>query len=225
VSGFVVRRFNNDHSAIIANAMVVDFNASTSEAKLKFSPYSGLKQTALPNGAWKPQKGDEAQLAFAYNRAVLIAPNRVVYNDITSRASTIDWTHADTFAATLSYRGHPTPLAEDMQTFCNVATIGLLYVYAQETLFTLDCKSLNVLQITTLRNDHQTQQLPFYSRIDTIREGWWGEGSRTMDSYDSYYMDLIKEHNKQNRLFKEFIKFNAIDQRPELTISTSNEGK
>jgi hypothetical protein len=38
-------------------------------------------------------------------------------------------------------------------------------------------------------------------------------------------MDLIKEHNKQNRLFKEFIKFNAIDQRPELTISTSNEGK
>lgn len=225
VSGFLVRHFNDDHSVIIANISVVDFNASTSRAQLKFSPYNGLKQNALPKGVWTPQNGDEAQLAFAYNRALLIAPNRVVYNDITSRASTIDWIHADTFAATLSYHGHPTPLAEDMQTFCNVSTIGLLYIYAQDTLFTLDCKSLNVLQITTVKHDHQVEQLPFYSRINTIREAWWGEGSDTLESYDSYYMGLIKKHNKTNRLFNEFIKFNAIDQRPELKISTSNEGE
>ncbi len=204
VSGFLVRKFNDDHSAIIANAIVVDFNATTSKAKVKFSPYDGLKQNALPKGKWKPREGDEVQLAFAYNRALLIAPNREIYNDITSRARSIEWVHADIFAAVLSYRGHPTPQAKDIQDFCNVSTIGLLYIYTKETLFTLDCKSLNVLQITTLINDDKTVKLPFYSRIDTIREAWWGEGSSPLKKYDPYYMNLIAKHNRTNRLFKEF---------------------
>ena len=219
VSGFLVRHFNDDHSAIIANIMVLDFDAATSKAKVKFTPYNGLKQNALPNGTWKPRDGDEAQLAFAYNRAFLIAPNRKIYNDITSRAKSIDWVHPDTFATTLSYLGHPTPLAEDMQSYCNVSTIGLLYIYASQTLFTLDCKSLNVLQITTAQNDHKAVKLPFYSRIDIIREAWWGDGNSVLQEYDPYYMNMIKKHNKKNRLFQEFIKFDAIDKRPELKIA------
>ncbi|MEA2112019.1 MAG: plasminogen-binding N-terminal domain-containing protein [Campylobacterota bacterium] len=223
VSGFLVRHFNDDHSAIIANIMVVAFDADSAEATVEFTPYNGLKQNALPNGTWLPRDGDEAQLAFAYNRAFLIAPNREIYQDITSRAKSIDWVHPDTFATTLSYFGHPTPLAEDMQKYCNVSTIGLLYIYAAETLFTLDCKSLNVLQITTVQNDHKAVKLPFYSRIDTIREAWWGEGSSLLQEYDPYYIDLLKKHNKNNHLFQEFIKFDAIDKRPKLKIATTQE--
>jgi len=219
VSGFLVRHFNDDHSAIIANIMVVGFDPERAMATLEFSPYNGLKQNALPNGKYTPKDGDEAQLAFAYNRAFLIAPNKEVYHDVVSRAPGIDWIHPDTFATTLSYLGHPTPLADDMQKYCNVSTIGLLYIYAADTLFTLDCKSLNVLQITTVQNDYKAVKLPFYSRIDTIREAWWGEGSEVLEKYDPYYMGIIKKHNKNNRLFKEFIKFDAIDKRPQLKIS------
>jgi len=225
VSGFLVRHFNDEHSAIIANVMVVGFNAATSEAEVTFSPYSGLKQNALPNGTWVPQEGDEAQLAFAYNRALLIAPNAQVYRDITSRASTIDWVHPDIFAAVLSQKGHPTPQVEDLQGFCNVSTVGLLYIYAKDTLFTLDCKSLNLLQVTTVQHEYESVELPFYSRIDTIREAWWGDGSSKMQAYDPYYMNLIAKHNKSNRLFNEFIKFDAIDKRPELKISTLKEAQ
>ncbi len=206
VSGFVVRRFNDEHSAIIAKAVVVDVDAKNKQATVAFSAYEGLKQNALPKGEWHPKEGDEVQLAFAYNRALLLAPSREIYYQVTSRGKNIAWVSSDLFAAMLSERGHPTPLQEDIQDFCDVATVGLLYIYAKQTLFTLDCHSFQVLQTTPLTHKVSQDQRPFYSRIETIREAWWGDGSAPMKAYEPYYFHLIEQNNQSNTLFQQWRK-------------------
>ncbi len=206
VSGFVVRRFNEEHSAIIANAVVVEVDATNHQATVAFSAYNGLKQEALPRGKWYPQDGDEVQLAFAYDRALLIAPDRDLYGEITSKGERIRWVSPDLFAAMLSERGHPTPLRQDIQDFCDANMVGLLYLYAQQNLWTLDCRSFQLLQITPLSYTVSAPQLPFYSRIKDIREALWGEGSSPMKEYDPYYLQLIEQHNQTNTLFQQWRK-------------------
>jgi len=204
ISGFVVRHFNDAHSAIIAQAVVVAVDSEHNEATLAFSTYDGLKQHALPKGTWTPKAGDEVQLAFAYNRALLIAPNREIYHHVTSKGENISWISPDLFAAMLSERGHPTPLQEDIQDFCDAATVGLLYIYTQKSLFTLDCHSFQVLQTTPLPHEASGVQVPFYSRIEHIREAWWGAGSSPMRVYEPYYFHLIEGRNQSNALFQKW---------------------
>ncbi len=206
ISGFVVRRFNDEHSAIIAKAVVVDVDTQKREATIAFAAYDGLKQNALPKGDWHPREGDEVQLAFAYDRALLIAPTRDMYHQVTSRGKSIKWVSSDLFAAMLSERGHPTPLQEDIQDFCNASMVGLLYIYTHKSLFTLDCQSFQVLQTTPMTYETTAPQVPFYSRIETIREAWWGEGSTPMKAYEPYYFHLIEQRNQKNELFQEWRK-------------------
>lgn len=206
VSGFIVRKFSDAHSAIIANAVVSSFKPKLQQATLTLGDYNGLRQNSLPNGAWKPREGDMAVLAFSYERAVLIAPSEKIYHDITSRIKSIDWVHPDGLAAFLSYRGHPTPLREDIQDFCKVGAVGLLYLYSDQALFTVDCLSFTLLQITPAPMPVEQTRLPFYSMVEHIEANWFGEGSNELESYDPYYMKLLVLNNPKNKKLYAYIK-------------------
>ncbi len=209
VSGFIVHRFNSEHSAIIASAVVTDFDVQSGEATLTLSPYDGLRQNSLPSGKWQPEAGDLAVLAYGYERAMLIAPSEEIYHQITKRITTLDWVHPDGFAAYLSYRGHPTPLGEDLQGYCSVASIGLIYLYSAETLFTIDCKSLTLLQLTPAPfSNAETPKLPFYSRVEKIEANWFGRGSSELESYEPYYLELLVLNNPKDSKLYHFIKSN-----------------
>ena len=210
VSGFIVRHFTDQHNAILANAVVTGYDKETGIADLELSEYTGLRQNSLPNGIWTPQAGDEAVLGFAYSRALLIAPTDEIYHTITSRIPSLEWTHPDIFATFLSYRGHPTPIKEDISDFCTTTSSGLLYIYLQNSLFTMDCKSLTLLQIAPASMDRGEEKLPFYFRFEEIDAAWWGEGSDRLESYDPYYFGLIAENNAENELFNHYIKKNKI---------------
>ena len=198
VSGFIVREFSSEHSSIIANALVKVYDANTHEAEVAFSEYDGLRQNSLPSGKWQVQKGDKIVLAFGYSRAILIAPTEEIFDFITSRIKAVTWMHPDEFATFLSYRGHPTPLKEDIADFCTLTSAGLAYIFTHKTLFTLDCQSFKLLQVTEAPLETtQDIELPFHSRIHTIREAWWGDGSNPLESYD-YYTELMVEYNSDN---------------------------
>lgn len=210
VSGFIVRHFNKERSIILANAVVSDYDKENGIALLDLSPYTGLRQNSLPSGKWTPKAGDEAVLGFAYTRAILIAPTDEIYHNITSRIPSLDWAHPDTFAAFLSYRGHPTPLKNDFRDYCTVTSSGLLYIYIQESLFTMDCKSMNLLQIIPADMERHDAKLPFYFRFEKIRAAWWGEGSNELTSYDPYYFHLIAQNNHDSKLLKKYAQKNSI---------------
>lgn len=205
VSGFVVRHFTPDHSAIIANAVVADYDEGNTTAHLAFAEYTGLKQNSLPSGEWKPAVGDEVVLAFAYSRGILLAPTRELYTQVTGGLKGVMWSHPDTLATYLSFQGHPTPLKEDFQGFCTLATVGLLFMYLDDALFTLDCHSLTLLQLTKTDWKAETPQVPFYTRVESIDANWFGAGSSRMESYGPYYYELLTENNPHSKVLYDWI--------------------
>ena len=205
VSGFVVRHFTKEHSAIIANAVASAYDETAGILDVAFSDYTGLRQNSLPRGTWTPAPGDEVVLAFAYGRGILIAPTREIYRKLTERITTVDWMHPDMLATYLSYQGHPTPLKKDLAGFCNVATTGLLFLYLDDSLMTLDCQSLSVLQITKGELAYKAPQLPFYSRVEQIDANWFGEGSDELENYEPYYLELLVENNPHSQKLYDFI--------------------
>lgn len=210
LSGVIVRHFNDEHSAIIANATITDYETATKTARLALAPYDGLKQNSLPKGDWSPKEGDEAVMAPDYSRALLIAPDNVVYDRITSAFRSLTWVHPDRYAAYLSISGHPTPTQEDFSGFCTDNAVGLLYVYLEHSLFTLDCKSLSLLQVSNAPVVYDHVNLPFYTRVENIREALWGEGSDQLTRYAPYYLKLIDEYNEGSPLMAQYRR-NAAD--------------
>ena len=205
VSGFVVRRFSPEHTAIIASAVTTGYDANRTLLGVAFSPYTGLRQNSLPEGNWEPKAGDEVILAFAYSRGVMIAPTREVYLNLTGQVKTIDWVHPDTLATYLSYEGHPSPLKKDLSGFCSVTTTGLLFVYLYDSLFTVDCHSLGLLQISKAAAEYSNPMRPFFSRVEDIDANWFGAGSGRIDDYETYYLELLVENNPQSQKLYDFI--------------------
>jgi hypothetical protein len=206
VTGFIVHPLKQNHQIIIANLEVLSYDKKSKEVTFKTSPYTGLTQNSLPNGNWEVTVGDEAIFAFAYNRALLIAPDEEIYHFLSSKIPSIEWVHPDKFATFLSYKGHPTPLKEDFRDFCVVGATGLLYLYLEEALFTLDCKSFSLLQITPAAIKREKEKLPFYSRVDKIYAGWFGKGTSELEVYDEYYLELLNQSNQKSTLLSEYNK-------------------
>lgn len=198
MSGFILKHISKNHSTILSNAVVVAFDKENATATLRLSEYDGLKNNSLPSGKWKAAVGDEAIFAFGYNRALLIAPNEAIYHKITKHVK-IEWIHPDLFATTLSYRGHPTPLKEDFDNFSSVASAGLLFIYLDQKVYTIDMKSFAILNISDAPFEQKTLKLPFYSRVEKIDANWFGEGSDELSVYEPYYYGLLVKYNKHNK--------------------------
>jgi len=207
VHGFVVRHFTNEHSVIVADVSVSKFDASTGVATLALSEYEGLKQNSLPKGNWKVQVGDEVILAFGYSRALLLAPNDDIYHIITKNIRGVEWIHPDNFATYLSYQAHPTPFKDDISGYCTIAEIGLLYTYVNGALFTLDCQTMSLIQLTPVKLEEKSLKLPFYSRVEEIVTSWWvwGAASRTLEKYDPHYLELVVKYNRESKPLYDYI--------------------
>lgn len=206
MSGFVVHQFTQNHSSILNNVVVTDFNEANSIATLKMSRYDDLVHSALPKGKWTTKVGDDVVLAYGYSRAVLIAPNEDTYYRITKSAASIEWVHPDIFATILSFEGHPTPLKNDFDSMAKQASIGLFFFYLDQKLYTLEARSFIILNISDAPLVQDTKKLPFYMRIESIDAAWWGEGSDELEDYEPHYYELMVTHNPKNKKLYDIIK-------------------
>lgn len=213
VSGFVVHRLGKYNSSILKDLTVVSYDASTQMATLKMGEFDQLVQNSLPTGQWKVEVGDIAILAFGYSRALLIAPNEEVYYRITKATKQLQWIHPDIFATTLSFNGHPTPLKEDFNKMSIVTSAGLVFFYLNQKLFTVDAKSLKILNVSNAALTQDSLQLPFFSRVETIESSWYDwfdEGANELESYEDYYYELLSESNPDNKeLQNEYKKYQS----------------
>lgn len=205
MSGVIVHHITPEHSSILKNIEVTAFDEKTKIATLKASSLDGLRNNALPSGKWRVKVGDTAVLAFGYNRALLVAPNENIYYRI-SKSVQIQWLHPDLFATILSFRGHPTPLKEDFTAMSNATSIGLVFLYIKQKVYTLDAKSFKILSITDAPLVQENTVLPFYSRVEHIDEAWWGEGSEPLKAYEPHYFKLLAQNNKTNKTLYKTIK-------------------
>jgi len=206
MSGFVSHTIAQGHTVILKSIVVTDFDAQSKIATLKMSPYDALKNNALPSGKWSVKVGDEAILAFGYTRGTLISPNEEIYHRITRSVKDLQWVHPDIFATILSFNGHPTPIREDFTKLSISTSVGLVFIYLEKRLFTIDAKSFKILTITDAQLKQDNTQLPFYSRIQEIDAAWWGEGSDVLLSYEPYYYELLTEANPNNKELQDIVK-------------------
>jgi hypothetical protein len=143
--------------------------------------------------------GDTALLAFGYTRALLIAPSEEIYHRITTSTKDLQWIHPDLFATMLSLSGHPTPLREDFLNLNVSMSVGLVFIYLDKKIFTLDSRSFKILNISEAPLIQKSAQLPFYTRVEKIESNWWGEGSDELEAYEPHYYQLMLEANPDNQ--------------------------
>jgi len=201
MSGFIVHSLTPQHSSILKNVVVKSYDEASGIATLSMSDYTGLVNNALPSGKWKVVEGDEVILAFGYSRALLIAPTEEIYYRI-SKSVRIQWLHPDLFATILSFNGHPTPLKEDFVKMSNATSVGLVFIYLNNRVFTVDSKSFVILSISEAPLIQDDVVLPFYSRVENIDAAWFGEGNDPLESYEPYYYELLLESNPNNEKLK-----------------------
>jgi len=205
VSGYLVHTIVQNHTSILWNATVIEYDKESKIATLQLTPFDALRNNSLPSGKWDIVEGDKVELAFGYSRALLIAPSEEIYHQITKSVQ-VQWVHSDLFATILSYRGHPTPLKEDFAAMNIATSVGLLFIYLDKKLYTIDIRSFVILNISDAPLVQDTVQLPFYSRVEHIEANWWGEGSDELTDYESYYYGLLTKFNDTNKDLYENIK-------------------
>lgn len=205
MSGFIVHEISDEHTSILKRAEVIAYDKNTKIAILKLKFFSMFKSSSLPSGKWSVVVGDTLELAVGYSRALLIAPNEEIYHKITKNVE-IEWVHPDLFATVLSYRGHPTPLKKDFDAMSIASGIGLLFIYLDKKVYTVDISSFTILSISDASFTQDDVKIPFYSRIDRIAANWFGEGSSRLDEYAPHYYELLVEYNNKNKKLYEIIK-------------------
>lgn len=208
MSGYIVREFNNKHSTILQFAVVESFDDISKIAVLKLNKIETFSNNNLPKGLWKPKVGDIAVFASGYKRALLLAPTEEIYYRITKSVTSLQWMHPDIFATLLSYEGHPTPLKKDFDIFVDNLEVGLIYIFLNQKLYTLDSSSFAILSIidAPLVQENDDIKLPFYSRVEKISANWFGAGSSRLKEYEPYYYKLLAKHNSNNKAFYEIVK-------------------
>ncbi len=205
MSGFIVHKIAQEHTVILKNIVVTHYDTDTKIATLEMSPYDALRNNALPSGRWSVQTGDMAVLAFGYTRGILIAPNDEVYYRITRSVKNLQWVHPDIFATILSFNGHPTPLREDFRKLSVATSVGLVFLFLDEKLFTIDSKSFKILNITDAKLKQESTQLPFFTRVEEIDANWWGEGSNELEAYEPLYYELLIEANPNSKELQKLV--------------------
>jgi len=220
VNGFIVHTIKGSRTIILKNAVVVSYDKSSKIANLELSEYTALRNNALPSGKWHVKVGDEAVLAFGYTRGLLIAPSEEIYYRIT-RHSQVQWIHPDIFATILSFNGHPTPLREDFTKISIASSVGLVYIFLDKKLYTVDAKSFKILTIIEADFLQDESNLPFYTRIPEIDANWFGDGSSELDDYEPHYYELIAEANPKNKTLYKILK--AIDKQAKADEDSGKE--
>jgi hypothetical protein len=200
MSGFIIHKINHEHEVILKNVTVESFDEKNKIAVLSMDDFDGLINNSLPNGKWSVEVGDKVVLAFGYTRALLVAPSEEIYHRVT-KAVKVQWVHPDIFASILSLEGHPSPTKNDFLDMSNSTSIGLIYFYINQRLYTVDAKSFKILSISKAELEQNSSQVPFYTRIKDISSNWWNfsDGSNKMDNYENYYLSLLLRYNPNNQ--------------------------
>jgi len=223
VSGFIVHKIAEGRTVILNNAVVTKFDKNSKTATLALSEYTALVNNSLPNGRWQINVGDEAVLAFGYSRGLLIAPSEEIYYRVTKH-SKLQWIHPDIFATILSFNGHPTPLREDFTKLSISSSVGLVYIYLDKKLYTVDTKSFKIIAVIDADLKEGKVKLPFYTRIQEIDANWFGEGSNEIKEYEPYYYKLLAQANPNNKKLYKMLK-NSTNKRVRELVEIFNNGE
>lgn len=187
-SGVVIHKFDEEKKSIIAKATVI--KKENGIATLKFGVFDMLAQDALPLPGILPAVNDEIILNFLYNRALIIAPNKEIFTEITKHFTDIEWIHPDIVAANLSSNYKPNPNRSDFKNICHENSTRLVFFALNKRGHFVDCESFKILK-SYESGEIAKYMLPFYSRVDEIESAFWKFDSSKIDNFDKHYGRML----------------------------------
>lgn len=208
-SGIVIRWFDSQHSAIMANAVVTETEGD--KVQLAFISYDALGQSAFPVPKLLPRKNDIVILRRFYDRALLIAPNQSIYQKITRSYDTISWIHPDLFASYLVNLGSAVPVKRHFQGFCRSYNIGIVYFVNGTRGQAYDCKTFTMINEDYISGKAKPKDriIPFYSRLGNIEKDWFEFLTTDVGDYYFYYEQLLSGQIDQDEkgILEQFLSF------------------
>jgi len=187
-SGIVVHTLKNGISTIVARAYVVKKDGD--EATVRFDMYKLSTQVSFPKPGILPKVGDKITLNYLYNRALIVAPNYRVYEEVTKHFEDISWIHPDIVAAYLAKIFRPNPDREIFQKACEVNSAGLIFFALNNNGHFVDCS--NFRTVKKVKTGHiKKAQVPFYTRVKNIKSSWFKWSGSDITDYNAYYREII----------------------------------
>ncbi len=188
-SGVVVHKFDFSDSSIIARVSVISKFGGF--AKLRFEVFNTLEQPALPIPGVAPQTNDMVILNYLYHRALIVVPNKEIYEEVLSAFRNINFIHPDIVGAHLSYNYKPNPSREDFRQMCSKSAAGLIFIAMHQKGVFADCQSFKVLK-EFKTGDVEHYQLPFFTRVRDIDTIFYKFSSEHISDYDAHYLNLLE---------------------------------
>lgn len=189
-SGIVTHNYKNGKSLIVSNATVIESNENSS--KLQLAKFDDLHQSALPTSNRKAQNGDTFILNYLYNASILIAPNIESFKKVRNVFIKHNFLHSDILATYLKYIREAVPTKEILQNFTKSQNIGTIFIALEGKVYIVDAKSFTVIDSYSLSFNYINQQMPFYTRIDSLDTYVWDIDFNVDFLTDIY--DTVKEH-------------------------------
>ncbi|AQW85504.1 putative protein (PgbA domain) [Campylobacter pinnipediorum subsp. caledonicus] len=189
-SGIVIHKFGDYDNSIIARVSVVSKKGGF--AKVRFEVFDSLEQKALPMPGIAPQKGDEIILNYLYSRALIIVPNKEIYEEVVSSFKNITFIHPDIVGAYLSYEYKPNPSRDDFRKMCSQSASGLIFIAMDQKSVFADCQSFDVIK-EFKSGEVEYYQLPFYTRVKDIDTIFYKLNSEHINNYDAHYDKLLNQ--------------------------------
>ena len=187
-SGVVMHDFGSGATSIIARAVVTEKSAG--KAQVRFEVFDMLTQKALPLPKILPSSGDKVILNFLYDRALIVAPNVEIYEQINKALPGITFVHPDLGGAYLSYNRKPNPSRDDFRKICAQNSTGLIFIAMDGESVFADCGSFKPLR-SFKSGKVAYYQLPFYSRVGEIKTVIWDFTNGPISDYDKHYRYLL----------------------------------
>jgi hypothetical protein len=187
-SGVIVHKFDDNHSAILANFYITSSNKQTSQIKILKDKV--LLQDAVPTVNLTPQKGNIVVVNHIYKSSLLIVPNFETSQQIKNLYKNQNFLNPDIFAAYLKINYIVRPQKEDFVKFCKDNTIGNIFIAIKDKLYIVDIYSFKILYTNDIISNNDKIVLPFFTKVKDIQSSMLDWSSPVKD-YNKYYSKLI----------------------------------
>lgn len=167
-SGIIEHKYENGKTLIVSSAYVQE--SSSASSTLKFIPFLGLQQNAIPTSNRQPASGDRFMLNYLYDESLLIAPNSDSFRSVRNKFQNNNFPHTDIFASYLKVNYKPTPTKEEIQEYALSQNMGTIFIVLESEVYIVDTRTLTILGKRPVSYLPGDSQMPFYTRIENIED-------------------------------------------------------
>jgi len=188
-SGIIVKKINNN-TMIISQAVVIKSNNKNST--LEFLDKDIIKQNAIPTTKLIPENGDKFILNHLYKTSLLIVPNVKAKKNVKELYPNQNFLNEDFFAAHLKIIQQPIPEKETISNFAQAQQIGTIFIVVENKLYILDSITFKIIETIPLSYNDESTNVPFLTKIQDIKTGFWNFSDEKIEDYNKYYLKLLE---------------------------------